>query len=135
MTTEIKIAPAIETIADYKAALRDWQPRTDEEAGAFLAMRSLLSGKDGDAAKEAATARLLKRCETRDCEELEFPGFRAKAVFKTVPAYGPTEYDAELAEAEARVKELKTRRDAERKINGPEHEEVVFSHFLIQPAK
>lgn len=141
MTTELPIIPAEMTIADYKAALGSWVPRSDQEAGDMIAFMSMLSGKDGKAAKEAATARLLARCESRDCEELAFEGFKLKMVYKTQPQEVSSpkleKIDAEIADLEDRIRLKKIDRSAEvEKLTDPNAPVVkVFSHFLVQPSK
>lgn len=134
MAPEVSVMTAIDSIADFRAGLATWRPSTDEEAAKYLALRSLLSGKAGDAAKDAANARLMRKCE--NCEFLDFDGFRLKPVFKSSRTPVASEKVAKLKErADKLAKELKevqTRMAAEQEIAGYEDGEPSFSHWLVQ---
>lgn len=134
MSTELSILKQAKSLVEAKQAIKDWKPANKEQAGLFLLMRSIISGKAGEAAKKAANAFLLERC--KDCEVHEFEGFQLKKVNKTATMYTETkeivQLTKDLEEAQAVVEELTIRLNAEIELNRAEDGEKTFSHWLVQ---
>jgi len=138
MAPEVSIIPNVESVADFKAGLANWKPKTDEEAAKFLALRSIIGNKAGDAARDAANARLIKKCDK--CDVLEFDGFKLKPVFKKKGAPKTSEklekMKAKYAQMLEELENQKIRINGEQEILGyedvPEGEKGEFSHFLVQ---
>ncbi len=138
MTAEVKIIPTIDSVADFKAGLSTWKPKTDEEAAKFLALRSIVGGKSGDAAKDAANARLERKCE--NCDVLEFDGFKLKKVMKGARIYNEskrvTKWEATIEELKEKLEIAKAELEAAKMAAGfhpdDEKNEKVFSHWLVQ---
>jgi ASC-1-like (ASCH) protein len=144
MTAEVSVIPNIDDIGGFKKALKEWTAPTDESAGNFIALVSLVNSTAGKAAKETAVNRLKRKCDK--CDEIPFDGYTLKVVRKEVRVYkGSAPLNKavkELADLEAEKAKLTAEIDERirhKKTDIQELEEkreftstMEFSHLLVQ---
>ena len=134
MTAEVSIIPHVDSVADFKKGLKDWTPKSDNEAAQLIALISILNSTGGDAAKKAANARLSRKC--LDCDVLEFEGFSLKAVRKAQRVFNDSpailKLEEKIAGLNQKLKEAKADLDAAKVRAGFEESDPIFSHWLVQ---
>jgi hypothetical protein len=118
MSTDLILAlyPEKSEITGYKKALRNAGTPEPDEAAKFLGMRSVITGKDGEAYAKQCSQVIMDTCKDADCDELEIAGYTFQVIYKTNRTYKETEATiaakSKRAKAEAALKKAKEAEEA-----------------------